>query len=175
VVGVGRYSQVPDGEAFVWDSVAGLRLLTPQFQPSDARDINNSGQIIGTDNSGAVIWSGTVPTPIGPGMGWAINDGGGAITSAPGTYWNGAGLFQFSNFVSLSGISNNGWVAGNEFLGSLPFTAPFVWSASTGFQYLGDLPGGYSASATGVNNARQVIGVSNTPLRTWGARLMGSR
>ena len=67
-----------------------------------------------------------------------------------------------------SGINNLGQVVGDSRLFSEGGAGAraYIWSSSTGMQYLGDLPGGQELSvASAINDSGQVAGYSDAGLR----------
>ena len=101
---------------------------------SNARDINNSGQVVGTVNASgeehAFLWdSSTGMIDIGT-LGGALSYG--------------------------AGINDSGQVVGSASLAS-GYSRAFLWDASTGMADLGTL-GGSASYANGINDSGQAVG-----------------
>src|ERR1051325_256587 len=131
-----------DEEAFVWSNgvVRLLGKLDPDYF-SLASDINNHGVIVGTA--------------------YAPNE------AMPGAPLNFAVLFQDGGILNLGGSSSTGTaihdrgeVVGNTIVDPFGYHA-FVYHGDGGpLIELGTLPGDFKSNASDINNAGQVIGVS---------------
>jgi hypothetical protein len=137
---------------------------------SDARAINNAGQVAGASGSNAVIWNGTTPTNLGPGFANSINSSG-AVAGANGTgngsqavVWNGTtptplGLFSVPGLIANVGlgINDSGQVAGIARSGvGVGLGSGVVWNGTTPTGL------GMSTKAEAINNAGQVAGTTIT-------------
>jgi hypothetical protein len=144
---------------------------------SDARAINNAGQVAGSDTamgasgSNAVIWNGTTPTSLGPGFANSINSSG-TVAGANGTgngsqavVWNGTtptplGFFSVPGLLVANvglGINDSGQVAGVARSGfGVGFGSGVVWNGTTPTGL------GMSTKAEAINNAGQVAGTTIT-------------
>lgn len=115
--------------AFTWTETDGMvGLLPPGALNSAARDINASGQIVGTFQTEVsmhiFLWT--------PGRGFETIEGPPAFPSA---------------------LSDTGWIAG-----VLMDQRPFVWHRDLGMVDIGLLPNASFATAYDVNNRGQVVG-----------------
>ena len=129
----------PDGQAFIWDSVKGLRDLgTLKKEANSASNgINDSGQVVGTS------WTTTTTikkTKWGP-----VTE---TNTVENGFLWTASGGMSNlgSNFTAYA-INDSGEILGPNQL----------WNGKT-WTSLGSLPGGSFSSALGLNNYGQVVG-----------------
>jgi probable HAF family extracellular repeat protein len=123
--------------AFLWQQGGMIPLRPPHPEGggeySSAHDINNHGQVVGTDVRRAFLWQQGQMTPLG------------SLAGAQGT--SGA-----------RAISDNAQVVG--WSASDGGTRAFLWENGQ-MQDLGVLPGGFTASdAFGINVAGQVVGYS---------------
>ncbi|MFZ1092192.1 MAG: hypothetical protein WAN75_23720, partial [Xanthobacteraceae bacterium] len=61
-------------------AISARKVAVAPLSSSDARAINNAGQVAGSDTgasgTNAVIWNGTTPTSLGPGFANSINSFG---------------------------------------------------------------------------------------------------
>jgi len=150
---VGRWDGLRTGNhAFLWTAAGGARLLSAlpggwpfaEARSSDARGVNDAGQIIGyfdgsaglrayvREPGGDVRW---LPTPAAPEYG---------------------GLLVFD-------INDRGDVVGAVRIEDVGYHA-YLWPTSGGFVDLGDLPGGsVQGIATSVNNRGQILGSAVGP------------
>jgi probable HAF family extracellular repeat protein len=131
-----------------------------------ANGINNLGQVVGASRQGAVVWDpSTGIQDLGPGVAYVINDngqvGGTAVIDGVrrSVLWNSDGTIAELPIGPLA-INNAGQVvdvvrSGNGFHAAL-------WDPASGVQDLGSLGGdGYNDHAAGINDAGQVVGVSD--------------
>lgn len=144
---------------------------------SQARGINNLGQVVGTSFIGpgaeATIWSGGAASTLGTlggteSYGLAINDHGqvvGSSTTADGEarafVSNGNGLtdLQINGIWSAAySINNLGQIVGTVEVEEGVFRA-FLWDPVTGYQLLGTL-GGDSSYAMAINDSGAIAGSS---------------
>lgn len=138
--------QVLDYEAVIWGPKPGQIQALPPF-PGDsvgiAFDLNDHGQVVGVSGAcapygqsivHAVLWLAGHPVDLG-------NLGG----------QNGTIPFV---------INNRGEVAGYSLLADGVTTHAFLWTKENRMQDLGTLPGDVFSSASGINDAGQVVGGS---------------
>jgi len=146
VVGYARFADF-DAHGFLWDQERGLHdlgAIAPQHNFSVAQAINSSGVVAGYS---------TFDYP--PNL------------DSHAVLWMNGGIFDLgtlpgSNDAQAMGINDRGEVVG--------FSVPhaFLWTAQTGMEDLGALPGGYS-QALAINNREQVTGFSNNARGNWQA------
>lgn len=121
--------------------------VLPGDTSSAATAINDSGQIVGI--------SGT------------CDDAVGSATAAHAVIWENGAATEIPNFGGAewntpTAINQHGVVVGfSDHTGDL-ITEAFIWSRSTGLQGLGFLDGHGFSEAFGVNEQRQVVGLSCT-------------
>ncbi|TVT47983.1 MAG: PEP-CTERM sorting domain-containing protein [Denitromonas halophila] len=135
-------------DAFQWTRDTGMQYLntsSPQVS-SLAAAINDQNQIAGTVNHGGTRVA-AITTPDG-------------TQRLLGTLTGGSDYSGWTGFSSASAINAGGDVVGTGRSVSGGNHA-FLWTEAGGMQDLGFLPGAYENSrATGINDARQVIGWS---------------
>src|SRR5262245_18957750 len=121
--------------------------LLPGDTSSAATAINDAGQVAGI--------SGTCDVAIG------------GATAAHAVFWDEGVVTEIPNFGGKlfntpTAINENGDIAGfGDHVGDL-ITEAFFWSRDKGFVGLGFLPGHGFSEAFGINNRRQVVGLSCT-------------
>jgi probable HAF family extracellular repeat protein len=121
--------------------------LLPGDTSSAATAINDAGQVAGI--------SGTCDDAIG------------GLTAAHAVFWDGGMVTEIPNFGGKefntpTAINEQGDIAGfGDHVGDL-ITEAFFWSKDKGFVGLGFLPGHGFSEAFGINNHRQVVGLSCT-------------
>jgi probable HAF family extracellular repeat protein len=121
--------------------------LLPGDTSSAATAINDAGQVAGI--------SGTCDDAIG------------GLTAAHAVYWDAGGVIEIPNFGGKefntpTAINERGDIAGfGDHVGDL-ITEAFFWSRDKRFVGLGFLPGHGFSEAFGINNRRQVVGLSCT-------------
>jgi len=134
----GNPPESPD-HAFVWSASSGMQLLetVPSAWISGAVPINNAGEVAGYyyGHPFAHGWQ-------GQGFVWSES----------------TGMQQFAYASVPADINGTGEVVGNSGLQSGGTT--FVWSASSGVQWLGTLPGARSSYARAINVSGEVVGFS---------------
>lgn len=166
----------PEGEpmqAVLWSEAGGIKELGPGI----ALNINDVGQVVGTTNGHAFVWTEAtgmvdIHTLADPPITWAfdINNQGQAVgwySYGCGSWWclippgDGAFLWkQATGMVDLNeltglpltyafDINENGQIVGNSDNG------PYVWSQESGIQYITNNP---KDSAYSINDAGQVVG-----------------
>lgn len=143
---------------------------------SEARGINNLGQVVGysitADNfQRATVWNGAAATNLGGlGLGhsgaFGINDAGQVVGHLDGqaTIWNGAAATQLGTLGGTSGvasaINSAGTVVGYSYLAGNAVRHATIWNGTTAID-LGGLPGANSV-AWGINKVGQVVGFTET-------------
>ncbi len=110
---------------------------------SDARDINDSGVIVGY---------GTIPS--GETHAWMKIGATGAMIDM------GVPVGEVNSFAQ--GVNNVGVIVGTSNAGGITPRHAWRWTSGSGFEMLGDLGGG-SAQAFKVNDRGFIVGVSSTP------------
>ena len=149
-------------QATLWNGTTATNLVTPSGYNSLATGINNAGQVVGyvgattsSQDVQAVVWNGTTATNLTP---LSRNTGPLGLNGTNGGFTSAA-----------AAINNAGQVVGESqelvcCLGDPPsLTAPVnratLWNGTTPID-LGTLVGGFSSSASAINNAGQVVGES---------------
>ena len=124
---------------------------------SEAYAINDINQVVGlgtvrplspfqSDGRRAVLWT------VNPRSLRSLGDLGGGTGNSIAMAVNDAGTVVGSGTTAPPGSPRFDWV-----------THGFLWRAATGFEDLGDFPGGIDRSeASAVNNLEQVVGVANS-------------
>ena len=132
-----------DGQAFIWDSVHGLKDLGTLKNEANSASygINDSGTVVGTSWTTTVIYH-KGKHGYGGGYTWKTVQNGFLWTS-------GGGMSDLGNDVYPEAINNSGEMMGGNGL----------WSGKT-WTSLGNLPGGTLTIAQGLNNDGQVVGYS---------------
>jgi probable HAF family extracellular repeat protein len=177
-------------EATQWSSSAGVMLPSanvPGMTYASAYDVNNAGQIVGTNNSSyddktgsrAVLWntggSVTVLTPLAGATyskALGINDGGRVVgysdsaTNGPhATVWTGTQVKDLgvlgSGMTSMANdINHVGQIVGSStVLGLSPLEHAVLWSGPSKID-LGTLAGGVYSKARAINDAGMIVGES---------------
>ncbi len=148
------------------DPVYTLRFLPADFQ---AVNLNNAGQVVGTFNNAAAIWSTTATrdlSALAPGsVGTAINNRGHI-----GLGWEGDGYlyspdalrnigrFGIWDFNYVSALNDAGQASGNAFYGPGERARGFVYS--DGVVRIIPTLGGDWSRASAINNQGQVAGIA---------------
>jgi len=160
--------------AFLWSGGASKDLGTLGGVNSTATGINDSGDVVGFanlsgDGSAApfLYSNGNMIQLAGNGDAWAINSSSQIVGDSGGLpflYANGQ-LKTLANLVgtgSAYGINDSGTVVG-EVQQNPRFaeTVGFVWNGGSA-TYFAPLPGYTSCSASGINQAGQVVGTSQS-------------
>jgi probable HAF family extracellular repeat protein len=139
--------------------------------PTQAYAINASGQVVGTDDGTAVIWSSGTTTNIGPSHAYGINDSGQIVgydetsNKRPVNWsWNGStydatflpgtvGAYESKAY----GINATGQIVGYITQSSL--SNAMIWNnASSAPTNLGTVGGGDTSAATAINASGQIVG-----------------
>lgn len=127
--------------AFLWTKNGGMELLPnlSNGQYSEARSINNFGQIVGIADAG----------------------GSAHCCNFHAFLWTRANSTVDIGSWSAVAINNFGKIVGDE---SRPDGSRHaaIWTRTQGLQDLGTLPGGNSSSASAINDFSQVVGWSNS-------------
>lgn len=134
--------------------------------PGTAYDINNSGQIVGSDGANAVVWNGDSKTVLGPGVAYGINNIGQIVglSGIKATLWEGTSSITLlpppgpgyaeGGRVAFA-INDAGKIVGNASDNSSPVN-PVAWEDARA-------PGtiiGFRGEAYDINNKGQIIGNS---------------
>jgi probable HAF family extracellular repeat protein len=164
--------------AFRWSAAGGMQLLPPLpggDTATSAFDINDTGMVAGSSYrvvdfgsyEQAVVWNAAgVPTSLGPGEAYAINDLGQAVGVAPdgwrqvGFLWDpvqGISILPIPDAsIFISDINNRGQVIGMTTKPSSDGNYhAFVWSALGGVQSFGE---GWSPLPLAINEHGAVVG-----------------
>ena len=169
-----------NGVAASWSESGGLTLLGADFSYGIARDVNNSGTIVGEDNGWATIWHNGVATMLAGGLNGAaydINEGGLVVGTAldeqgllRAALWDKDSLTLLnqlpSEFSTLSGataVNERGEVVGySERIGEGPDgMAAVLWRDGVAIDLntqVETFDGWRLITANGINDAGQVIG-----------------
>ena len=169
-----------NGVAASWSESGGLTLLGAEFSYGIARDVNNSGVIVGEDNGWATIWHNGVATMLAGGLNGAaydINEGGLVVGTAldeqgllRAALWDKDSLTLLnqlpSEFSTLSGataVNERGEVVGySERIGEGPDgMAAVLWRDGVAIDLntqVETFDGWRLITANGINDAGQVIG-----------------
>jgi probable HAF family extracellular repeat protein len=109
-----------DWHAFVWDNEHGLKIFSSIGLQNLGYDINNKGQIVGTDY-GAVLWELDKRISIGNFTPYAINDlsevAGSGVTIIDGSryyyacYWENGIMYDLNSLIP----ANSGWLLKDAF------------------------------------------------------------
>jgi probable HAF family extracellular repeat protein len=163
------------GYGFIWQNgqMTNLGSLGGSGNGSDARDINDNGQVVGTylSSSGitrAFLWQNGVMTDIGTFGGYSVAKGinnNGQIFGASQDITGQVHTFLVDNGIMIDlgtqfgaqSINNSGTIAGYMGIGAVAHAA--VWENGS-ITDLGVLPGCDISVANGINNANQVVGKS---------------
>jgi probable HAF family extracellular repeat protein len=154
--------------------------VLPGGSYSGAKDINNSGQVVGRDiiNTDridfpqvhhAFLWSsgsgmqplGTLPGEIAS-IAYGINDSGQVVGDSGAAFlWSsGSGMQPLGIPGSAMRINNMGQVVGDYELLSPRRHVAFLWSIGSGIQELGIPSGATDSYAFDINDSSQVVGES---------------
>lgn len=134
---------------------------------SSARDVNNSGQIVGYTHTGGFVYDGVTMSNLGRIASMAIN----SLGQVAGTIGSHVALFDrglIEDLGTLGGswaaaydLNDLGQIVGESDTGSyLDPRRAFIYDGA-GMRSLGTLGGDYSG-AFGINNLGQVVGISDT-------------
>ena len=129
VVGVSHSAR--GSAAFLWTAVGGM----VDLGFSEARAVNDHGQVVGEGGPGAVLWTptdGIVP------------------------------LGTLGGLTQVNGLNNSGQVIGFSRISQFGPGHAFRWTATSGMVDLGTF-GGTSSSATGINSSGHVVGAAFAP------------
>nr|WP_315196754.1 hypothetical protein [uncultured Aquabacterium sp.] len=169
-----------NGVAASWSESGGLTLLGAEFSYGIARDVNNSGAIVGEDNGWATIWHNGVATMLEGGLNGAaydINEGGLVVGTAldeqgllRAALWDKDSLTLLnqlaSEFSTLSGataVNERGEVVGySQRIGEGPDgMAAVLWQDGVAIDLntqVDTFDGWRLITANGINDAGQIIG-----------------
>jgi probable HAF family extracellular repeat protein len=173
---------VRDGmwHAFVWTAGKGMVDLGTTGTSSEAVDINNSGQVLGTSGSSAILWTGGVsqilnPYPSSPYFstaGMALNERGQAVLSAPTPYSHYGPMFwsPTSGFVAASVVRGYGAAinASGQVTGEINFSVPMRWDTTANVvTNLWPVMCSGAGGGWGINDAGQVAGSCGDTAFRW--------
>jgi probable HAF family extracellular repeat protein len=181
VVGLSDTAAGP--RAFLWTSASGMQNLgtLPGIGVSLASDINNSGQVVGTSDIDAFLWTNSSGmTPLLPGgpssAAFGINNSGQVVgrvaisgASSHAFLWTNGVLQDLGDLPGgedLSGandVNDVGQVVGaSAASGGDGYYHAFLWTSDAGMQDLGVLPGLERSGAYAINNSGDVVGHRST-------------
>ena len=169
------WSGVSPPRAFVYTEGSGMVALPglPGQTYTLARGINDAGVVVGGGWASGVAelalrWTAGVPEALGvletSSESWAINESGVAIGSSPTPggalttrafiHTDAGGIIDFAPTGNATAydVNDRGQVTGTYNNGA------FLWSPTTGFQFLGSIEGFTYGNGRAVNNAGQVAG-----------------
>lgn len=165
-------------DIFLHNDTKGIRSLGP----GGGAAINDAGQIAGSVGRSAIIWDPKASFTVLPlpnqstwGAATALNANGAVVGWYTGANGNLAFLWTKptgsiglghlgGNGSTAYGVNDDGVVVGEAFL-STGMKEAFRWDATNGIKSLGVLPNHNYSTATAINNAGEVVGVS-APLRS---------
>lgn len=136
--------QIMNSHAGIWNGSNWTDLGTLGGHQSEARDINDSGFVVGV----------------------ATTDRGTGFNQTRATVWDNNGVA--TNLKSLPGgftneanaINNNGYIVGATYGGDTPGSHAVIWNPSGGITKLDNLDTQANSNAIDINESNQVIGYS---------------
>lgn len=190
IVGVSYAAGNATWNAVVWNGTTITNLSTLSGGFSAAYAVNNAGQVAGisrpSNSAGgwqSTLWNGSVGTDLGSLGGEISNEAyanainnsgqvvGGSHTAGNlawhATLWTGASVIDLGtlggNISNAYSVNESGQVVGNSTKTGdpLPYYHPTLWNGTTPID-LGTLGGTYGGTATGINDAGQIVGDSYT-------------
>lgn len=181
IVGWSSAGGGPGKEAVLWDNGSVYYLQSLVGPWSDARAINNRGEIVGVDfgygegeNLNAIKWYSSErallgPTENGPTAANDVNERGQVVGEVGYSYWEREAVLWDKQVIrylgtlggeysSANAINNRGQVVGESSTADGARHA-FLWQKGK-MTDLGTLSGDVQSVATGINNRGQVVGYS---------------
>ena len=133
--------------------------------PGRAMDINDAGQVVGTAEGYAFLWSQTTGMSyLFPGIAYGINEAGqvvGGSHDGPAFLWDPVtGITELGPGIATA-INNNGVVliSAGIGMGSSPV---YLWSAETG-----RIAAGFNGTALDINDSGQIVGMTIDEAYMW--------
>ena len=138
-----------------------------------ANAINDTGQVAGIDQTGAVLWNNGIPTHLGPGYAYAINASGqvvGGGANGEATLWSNSTVTKLNSLGRLQseafGINNVGQIVGLVSNGNGD-THATLWENGTATDLnslisANDVAAGWVLNyARGINDNGSIVGIAS--------------
>lgn len=169
---VGWAQRAGESRALLWEG--GLVRDLGCEGRAQAFSVNESGQVVGTHNGEAFIWSDGETRYLAPGCGRAINESGqvllGDLAGRSPALWEEGAVIPLDMLNAAFGLNDLGWVAGEVVSGD--GCHPALWRDGELLD-LGPVPGQQwngpgSPTGRAVNNSGQVVGGDHwDPVAFW--------